>query len=268
MLAADLVMMPLALFSAITLRLGTFDHHIGGGGWLYVAVVVVTVPVFTRLGLYRAVIRYIGARALFTVVTGVTLSVLLLLVLNLTVTHKEVPVTAFVIYWALAMLYVAGSRFVVRLALQGFHGGAERARVAIYGAGDAGVRVAMALQAGNELNPIVFVDDNRALHGSVMSGIEVFSPDELPALLEEYSIATILLAVPGETRRRRREILTRLESLGVHVQTIPDLSDIASGRARVDEMREVDVTDLLGRDSVPPNHALLRVPVSAASPSW
>ncbi len=254
MVSADVILMPLALYSAITLRLGTIEHHIGGGGWLYVAVVVMTVPVFTRLGLYRAVIRYMGAKAMATVLVGVTLSVGMLLLLNLTVTHKAVPSGAFVIYWALALLYVAGSRYVVRAALQESSGGSEV--VAIYGAGEAGVRLSMGLLAGKEFNPVVFVDDNRSLQGSIINGIEVFSPNELPDLIKEYNIAGVLLAVPSETRRRRREILTKLEALGIHVQTIPDMSDIAAGRARVDEVHEVDVGDLLGRDSVLPNHAL------------
>lgn len=120
------------------------------------------------------------------------------------------------------------------------------ARVAIYGAGEAGVRLSMALQGGKDFKAVAFVDDNRALHGSVMNGIEVFAPAELPKLISEYSITGVLLAVPSESRRRRREILTRLESLGIHVQTIPDLSDIAAGCARVDEIHEVDVNDLLG----------------------
>jgi FlaA1/EpsC-like NDP-sugar epimerase len=186
---------------------------------------------------------------------GVTLSVALVLLLNLTITDKPVPRAAFVIYWALALLYVGGSRLLVRLAFQGFNGSAEP--VAIYGAGEAGVRLSMALQGGKDFKPIVFVDDNHSLHGSVINGVEVFSPNELPALVKEYSIGRVLLAVPSETRRRRREILTRLESLGIHVQTIPDLSDIAAGRARVDELHDVDVSDLLGRDPVPPNSALL-----------
>jgi len=114
----------------------------------------------------------------------------------------------------------------------------------------------MALQGGQELQPILFVDDNRGVQGSVINGLEVFSPDELPDLIKEYNIGRVLLAVPAESRRRRREILTRLEALGVHVQTIPDLSDIAAGRARVDEVHEVDVGDLLGRDAVPPNQSL------------
>lgn len=263
MVLADIIMMPLALYSAITLRLGTTEHQITGGGWLYVAVLLMSLPVFAKLGLYRAVIRYLGHKAVAAVIVGVTLSVGLLLIVNLTITPRPVPVSAFVIFWALALLYVAGSRYLVRLALQNSHSGSER--VAIYGAGEAGARLAMALQAGKEFKPMLFVDDNYSLHGSVINGIDVFGPDELPELIREYGISGVLLAVPGETRRRRREILAKLESLGIHVQTIPDLGDIAAGRARVDEVHEVDVADLLGRDAVPPKPALFSACIKGKS---
>jgi FlaA1/EpsC-like NDP-sugar epimerase len=254
MVVADVVMIPLALYTAITLRLGTFDHDIGDRGWLYLVVVLTSLPVFARLGLYRAVIRYIGGKAVLAVLAGVTLSVALVGLLNFAFPQRMIPISALVIYWALALLYVAGSRFVVRLALQSANGVGER--VAIYGAGEAGVRLSVALQSGKEFKPVAFVDDHHALHGSMINGIEVFSPSELPTIIPEFSVTRILLAVPSETRRRRREILSHLESLGVHVQTIPDLSDLAAGRARVDEIQEVEVSDLLGRDPVPPNGEL------------
>jgi FlaA1/EpsC-like NDP-sugar epimerase len=254
MVAADAVMIPAALYTAITLRLGSF-HHIEGGGWLYFAVLAASLPVFVRLGLYRAVVRYIGAKAMLVVLAGATASAALLLILNVTVAHQAVPDAAVVIYWALALIYVAGSRFLVRMAFQAPNSGGER--VAIYGAGEAGARVSMSLQSGKDFRPVAFVDDNATLHGSMINGIEVFGADELPDLIADYGVTSVLLAMPAQSRRRRREILTRLESLGIHVQTVPDLSDIASGRARVDEVHEVEVNDLLGRDAVPPNHALL-----------
>jgi FlaA1/EpsC-like NDP-sugar epimerase len=254
MVAADVVMIPLALYTAITLRLGSIQHQMYGGAWLYLAVVLTSVAVFAKLGLYRAVIRYIGGKAVIAVVAGVTLSVALILVLNLTVTQRALPMGALAIYGALAMLYVGGSRLLVRLALQESNGSA--ARVVIYGAGEAGVRLTRALQGSKDYKAVAFVDDSHALHGSVINGLQVFAPTELSHLVAEYEVTGVLLALPSETRRRRREILARLESLGIHVQTIPDLSDIVSGRARVDEVQEVDVEDLLGRDAVPPNPAL------------
>ncbi len=98
--------------------------------------------------------------------------------------------------------------------------------------------------------------DKRPLHGSRINGIKVFDSAELPALIENLQIRRVLLAMPAASRRRRREILERLEPLGVHVQSLPDLSEIISGRARLDELREVDAGDLLGRDPVPADPSL------------
>ncbi len=255
MVSADLVMIPAALYSAITLKLGSFDHDIAGGAWLYGAALLATIPVFVRLGLYRAVIRYIGTKAVFAVVAGTTLSVLLLLLLNMALLQKELPSSAFVIYWALALIYVAGSRYLVRVALQSSSGTEQR--VVIYGAGEAGARVSMAFQGGKEFRPVAFVDDNPSLWDSVINGLEVFRPDQLPDIISEYDATGVLLAMPGATRKRRREVLRHLESLGIHVQTVPNLGDLMTGQARLDEIREVEVGDLLGRDPVPPNHELL-----------
>jgi FlaA1/EpsC-like NDP-sugar epimerase len=256
MLLADSLFIPSALWCAITLRLGTVYHQIHGDVWLYGAAVVASVPVFTRLGLYRAVIRFLGGRALFAVTMGVTTSVVLLVLTNQFLLRKGVPTGAFVIYWALALIYVAGSRFTVR-GLMNYRRSNGSQRVAIYGAGSAGVQLVDALHRTGRFHPVAFVDDNDSLTASIVGGLEVFSPRDLPELIEEEGVGTILLALPSLSRRRRQEILKRLEPLGVLVQTIPDFSDIVSGIATVADVRDVDANDLLGRDAVPPHEQLL-----------
>jgi FlaA1/EpsC-like NDP-sugar epimerase len=256
MLLADSVFIPGALWCAITLRLGTATHQTEGDLWLYAAAIVASVPVFARLGLYRAVIRFLGGRALFAVTAGVTASVVLLLLTNLFVLRKGVPMGAFVIYWALALIYVAGSRFIVR-GLMNYRRPNGSQRVAIYGAGSAGVQLVEALQRTGRFHPVAFVDDNVSLTGSIVAGLEVVSPRDLPELIEDDGVGTILLALPSLARRRRQEILKRLEPLGVLVQTIPDFSDIVAGTATVADVRDVDANDLLGRDAVPPHDGLL-----------
>lgn len=255
MFGADLVFVPLALWTAITLRLGTIDHGIPGAGLLYLLALCTTIPVFARLGLYRAVVRFISTQAIASVFAGVTISVGLLLALNAFVMRWPVPSTAFVIYWALAMIYVGGGRLLMRSLLQMTRFGAER--VVIYGAGVAGAQLVSALLASGRFRPVGVIDDNPSLHGSTVHGVRVFSGEELPGLIREQSIRTVLLALPSLPRRRRQEILARLEPLAVHVQTVPDIGDIVAGRASVDDLREVDVNDLLGRDPVLPNEALL-----------
>jgi FlaA1/EpsC-like NDP-sugar epimerase len=256
MLIADVLFIPGALWCAVALRLGTPYHEISGLRWLYAVALIASVPVFTRLGLYRAVIRFLGGRALFAVTLGVTASSVLLLIVNLTITRAAVPMEAFAIYWSLALIYVAGSRFVVRALMNYRHSGGTK-RVAIYGAGSAGVELAAALLRTGHYLPIAFIDDNESLHQSIVSGIEVFGPNQLRELVADEDISAILLALPSQSRRRRQQILKTLEPLGVLVQTVPDFADIVAGKATVADVRDVDTGDLLGRDAVPPNEALL-----------
>src|SRR6202011_2180543 len=137
------------------------------------------------------------------------------------------------IYSCLALLYVAGSRFVVRYYLLTHYIQPTVARVAIYGAGGAGARLSTALSTTRAFDPLVFIDDKKSLHGRMVNGIKVYSPDELPALIKARNIDRILLALPSLTRRRRREILSELEPLGVHVQTVPEFEQLVTGTATV-----------------------------------
>src|SRR6202042_3557316 len=128
--------------------------------------------------------------------------------------------------------------------------------VAIYRPGEAGTRLSPVLCSTRAFDPLVFVDDKRSLHGRMVNGIKVYPPEQLPTLIKDRNIDPIPLALPSLTRRRRREILSSLEPLGVHVQTVPEFEQLVTGNASVGDIREVDVCDLLGRDSVPPKAGL------------
>ena len=256
MLAADVIGIPLVLWLATSLRLGTIHRPASSTDWIFVAVLVATIPVFVRMGLYRAVIRYLGPRAIFTVTVGVTTSVAFLLILALAWPHRTVPLGALPIYWAFALIYVGGTRFAVR-GLLNFRWSNGTQRVVIYGAGAAGVQLAIGLMRSGRYHPVAFIDDNEALQGSTINGLEVFSLRSLPELVRDEGVAAVLLALPSQTRRRRQEILQAIEPLSLLVQTVPDYGDILAGNARVEDVRDVDAGDLLGRDPVPPNAKLL-----------
>jgi FlaA1/EpsC-like NDP-sugar epimerase len=255
-LAADIVVIPAALWCATSLKLGTVSHDLAGREVLYISVIAVSVLIFGRMGLYRAVIRFIGPRAVWAVFVGVSSSVATLLLLNSLFVANPVPSSVLAIYWALALVYVGGSRLVGRSLLYYRRRRGEE-RVVIYGAGAAGAQLAAALVGNGYYFPAAFVDDNRSLQGSSINGVEVFSPDDMPELIRDEGVSTVLLAVPSQSRRRRQEILKRHEGLAVHVKTLPDIGDIVAGRATVEDVREVDAGDLLGRDPVPPNARLL-----------
>jgi FlaA1/EpsC-like NDP-sugar epimerase len=257
MVLADAAAIPIALWAALALKFDRLDPALESTYAYFAVALASALFFFWVFGLYRAVIRFMGPKAMMTVIAGVSFSVLMLALFDRFGASHQIPLSAFGIYWALALPYVGGSRFVARylfLRRSGVRGTA--ARVAIYGAGNAGARVCSALLGGPDFQPVAFVDDKKALHGSSINGIRVYAAESLKELVRQRRIDRILLALPSASRRRRREILTALEPLGVHVQSLPNLSDLISGKARFNELRDVDVSDLLGRDPVPPRPKL------------
>ena len=254
-ICADGLMILLALWTAASLKQG--NPRLELSDWpAYVAVVVLSVPIFARLGLYRAVIRFLGHKAVFAVAFAVALSGVLLGVLGFALKIPLLSWSDVAIYSCLSLLYVAGSRFVVRYYLRTRYLQPTVARVAIYGAGDAGARLSAVLSTTRAYDPLVFIDDNKNLHGRMVNGIKVYAPEKLPDLIKAHNIDRVLLALPSLSRRRRHEILSQLEPLGVHIQTVPEFEQLVTGDATVGDIREVDVCDLLGRESVPPKAGL------------
>jgi FlaA1/EpsC-like NDP-sugar epimerase len=257
MATADAIAIPTALWAALALKFDRLDPSLDRTFAYFLVAVGSALFFFSVFGLYRAVIRFMGPKAMVTVIAGVSLSVLVLAVFDRFFASHQIPLSAFGIYWALALPYVGGSRFVARyLFLRRSGAKGTAARVAIYGAGNAGARVCSVLFGGPDFQPVAFIDDKKSLQGSSINGIRVYGAESLPDLVRERRIDRILLAMPSTSRRRRREILTALESLGVHVQSLPNLSDLISGKAQISELCDVDVSDLLGRDPVPPRPKL------------
>ncbi len=258
MVCADAVAIPTALWAALALKFDRLDPALERTFAYFLVAIASALFFFAVFGLYRAVIRFVGPRAMLTVIAGVSLSVLVLAAFDRLVASHQIPLSAFGIYWALALPYVGGSRFVARYLFLYRTGarGKSIARVAIYGAGNAGARACSVLLGGTDFEPVAFIDDKKSLQGSNINGVRVYAAESLPELVRQRKVDRILLAMPSASRRRRREILSELEPLGVRVQSLPNLSDLISGRAQISELRDVDVSDLLGRDPVPPRPKL------------
>jgi len=255
----DAVLLPLALWSAVLLRLGgSWDPKLTPFLWIFVVPPLWVIPIFIKLGLYRAVVKYFDDKIVYTVFWGVTLAVLVLtLVITMAGMHPF-PRSSIIIFWMFAMAYIGGSRFMLRGVVRRIDAvDAPREPVIIYGAGRAGVQLMLALQAGREYRPMAFVDDNAALWRRTFRGIAVHAPAELPLLLPDMQCKLILLALPSVSRSRQREILEGLESLRVPIKRLPGMADLVSGEVRVEELKEVDIEDLLGREPVPPKKELM-----------
>jgi FlaA1/EpsC-like NDP-sugar epimerase len=264
MVLADLIAMPAALWTALALHKGAVSSLHGNEiWWLYAATVLFTVPVFVRLGLYRAVIRFLGIQAARAIATGVMVSTIALVAINGILLNTAVPLEVFAIYFALAILYVGASRFGAREFLR--MGNYSAAPVVIYGAGSAGAQLCSSLLTSQHFRPVAFVDDNEKSQGARVCGLRVHASSELSELRRRYGVGLIFLALPSASRRRRGAILDSLNAQGYKVQTVPDISEIVSGQARLEEVRDIDVHDLLGREPVPPNSALLSACVRGKS---
>jgi FlaA1/EpsC-like NDP-sugar epimerase len=253
LLAMDALCLPLVMWAAMALR--DESWHPTAAVWPMVAAVGVSVPLFTRLGLYRAVTRYIGPHAARAVVCGVLLSLLALGALVGAGLLPSVRPTTLVNYGLMVLVYAGASRMLLRWVL--YVHLLPGAPVVIYGAGTAGIGLAAALTAARQFRPVAFVDDSDALVGAVISGIKVHSPAALPGILQRSGARRVLLAMPALGPKRRREILESIAPYGAHVLTIPNVGDLVTGNARLDDVQEVDAADLLGREPVPPNQRLL-----------
>jgi len=215
----------------------------------------VSAIIFLRLGLYRAVVRFMGHQAVIAIVKGVSLSTLVLAGTSL-VTGAGISASHLVAYWALMLVFVGGTRLAVRSWYRGVHRAGE-CRVAIYGAGSAGRQLLSALRHSHQYEPIVFIDDNPQLHGRVISDVSVAASSALPGLIRRHAISEVFLAMASLGRARRREIIRSLADYPVRVRSIPPIEDLMEGRASIGQTRMVSLEDLLGRDPVPPRPELL-----------
>ena len=256
MIFADCLMIPFALWVSFALRLGSWEPILNDGVWLIFAAPLLSVPIFIRLGLYRAVIRFLGNQALVAVVIGITSSVVALLLITAVFDLHGIPRSVYIIYWGASLLLVGGSRHLVRRLYHRTNNTSRRINVAIYGAGTSGAQLAQSLLNSPEFRPVLFVDDDLALQKSFVHSLKIYSPLDLPDLIQRYDLKQLLLAMPSINLDQRREVLNSLENLPVHVRTIPGMADLVSGSS-IEELREIDIDDLLGRVPVAPDLFLL-----------
>ncbi|TLX59273.1 polysaccharide biosynthesis protein [Stutzerimonas nosocomialis] len=267
----DVLLVWVALWLAFAVRLGEVKdiEPLSGHLWLFLLAPMISVPLFIRLGMYRAVMRYLGNDALIAIAKAVTLSAL---TLSLAVywyqgAPKLIPRSMVFNYWWLSLVLIGGLRLVLRQYFMGdwfssnhtlnFQGrDAGLIKVAVYGAGVAGNQLVAALRLGRAMRPVAFIDDDPNIDNRIIAGLRVYSAAHIHQMIDDTGAEEILLAVPSASRGRRREILEALEQYPLHVRSVPAFHDLASGTVRVEDIQEVDIADLLGRDAVPPDRAL------------
>lgn len=252
---ADVVFLFISIFSATFITQNDVDSILTKLSVMFLLSLPISIMVFVKLGLYRAVIRYMGQHALGAVLAGVISNVLVLLLL-FELFQIENMGRLLAVYVLISLLLTGGSRLLVRnLILQ--RNVVHKERVLIYGAGSSGRQLAQALLNGEQFHPVAFVDDDVTLQRSTILGIHVGSPSQIAAIIRAKNVSRILLALPSASRARRREVLESLGNMPIPVQTVPGMSDIVDGSMRIDELQDVKIEDLLGRDPVEPKLKLM-----------
>lgn len=245
-----------SFYIAYWVRIGYIKNFDNVANHYVIAVtVVITLLSFAKLGLYRAILRYLTFHALAVVSIGTVLSALSISALAFYF-DASIPRSVPIIYGAFLCILCGGSRLVVRVLVAEANG-KGRKKVLIYGAGAAGRQLALALKNSDTHKVVGFIDNDKTLRNNVIMGLTVSIADKANQLTEKYNVQQVLLAVPSATRVRRKQIIDSLVHLPAEVLTIPDMKDIIAGKAKIDELKDVEIEDLLGRDTVEPQQSLM-----------
>lgn len=260
-LVVDVALCVLTVWLALCLRLEHWVRLQPEHWWAIFGAIAIALPLFVRFGLYRAIFRFSGWNAMVSLAQAMALYTIFYATIFTVVSVPGVPRTVGVIQPLLLLVSVGFSRVVVRYWLGGLYRTIlQRSRmpgVLIYGAGQAGRQLAAALARSSEYRLLGFLDDDAKLQGNSLDGRMVYGPGELEYLVKELGVTDVLLALPSITRDERKKILAGLTPLPVHVRTLPGMADLAAGRVTMSDVRELDIEDLLGRDPVSPDEALL-----------
>ena len=257
----DAVVIFVAFWFAQNLKASYSQEWSNPANWLaFAATAILTILVFTRLGLYRAVTRYVSTKVLTTTVLGSAISGVLFF-LSVLLFEQRLRLALPVAYFLMLVVLIAGSRIMLRTMLTNRHR-KQMIPVIIYGAGQSGRQLLEAIKQVSEYNAVAFVDDNAAIQRMVIYDLPVHKPSEIGNLINRYGVEKILLAIPSASTEVRKNIIHQLEAYPCEVLTIPGMKDLVDGKISASSLKKVSVVDLLGRDPVAPRPELMAADIS------
>jgi FlaA1/EpsC-like NDP-sugar epimerase len=263
-MAVDGGLCGLTCFLSVFLRLGFIPERDTPFALMIAIACAIALPVFHIAGLYHEIFSQTGIRALVRIGRACAIYALLFAAVFTCIGISGIPRTVSLIQPILLFVALSTSRVMARYWLFGTHSLRRLPdhRVIIYGAGAAGRQLAAAIAQSREMAVVGFIDDDPSLTGSTLDGNRIYAPEDMAAAALRLHVAEILLAIPSASAARRNRILEAARKAGVVVRTLPDLIDLARGRIAIGDLREVDIGDLLGRDCVVPDPAIMRAAVA------
>jgi len=257
--AMDAVLCIVAVWIAYSLRLGTWSLFSAPVVSFAGVALLFWYPIALLLGIYRSLIRFSGARTVAGLAAACAALAIPLLIVFVIFRWPVVPRTLAILHPIIFLMLLASSRIMIRFILLDLLNiiSTKARRVLVYGAGRAGQQLALSLRHETQVYLVGFVDDDIRLDGQRLDGIPVFDSNRLEALLADTDVDEVLLAIPSASRARRREIIERLQKTDVYVRSLPSLTHIIEGSVTVNDLREIQIDELLGREAVAPNQVLM-----------
>ena len=260
MLFVDVFTLLLALWLSFVLRLGDpFPaEYIVPSWWLFVTIPLIMIPVFIKLGLYRAVLQYIGVKVITTTFQATTIACLIVGFFMMFFRESNLPRSVLPIFWFIVNISVIASRFIFKGYLYSWDIFVNsRKQTLIYGAGDAGMQLVESLKKSSIYAPIAFIDDDKSKQGTMLNYLEVFPFSKIDFLIRHKEAKVLLLALPSVSEKQKTLILKKLTKYPIEVRILPSVDNIVNGIISLDAIKHVEVADILGRDFVEPNQSLL-----------
>jgi len=265
MMIVDSIAIILVLLMSFSVRLGILYFPQSDLILIILGAPIIAIPIFIRFGLYNSIIRYIGFKTLWSVVQSVSLYAILWGVLGFMTAVNGIPRSVIVINWLLAIIVIGGMRMIARWYLSDLINKQNKKNVLIYGAGSAGRQLAVALSQSDDYVPIAYIDDSIEKQGQSINGLKIFQPENLEGLINSKKIVEVLLAMPALSQARRNTIFDSIRPYSIIVRSLPSVSELVQGKVQVEDLRKVNIKDLLGRDPVEANSKLLKIKITNKS---
>ena len=267
MLFVDLIFIEFALWLSFALRLGLFwpEEYIYPNWWIFIITPIIAIPLLLKFGLYRSVIKYVGSKVVVASFQAITLTTMtigfLMLILRDTqlLVDSSMPRSVVLIFWFVSTMVVVLSRFVFKGYLYSWDNFVNnRTPAIIYGAGSAGAQLVESLRKNHQYAPIAFIDDDKSKHGTYINFTKVYAFNDLKSIINKRNAKIILLAIPSLSANGKRDLLKKLSKYPIEVKLLPSLSSLVEGNVSIENIRHVEVQDILGRVPVSPKSSLLK----------
>ena len=265
-LSFDIVILIFSLWLAFFLQSDDFiSKHMTNNWWLIIAVPIIAIPIFIKIGLYRSVLQYTGVKVITTSFQSITITCILVTFIHyygrgyfFEINHI-LPRSIIPNFWFISNTFIITSRFLLKGMIYSWDTRVnKRKQTIVYGAGSAGVQLVESLKKSLNHAPVAFIDDDKQKHGTIINFIQIFSFDRIEYVIKKFDVKLILLAIPSASPSKRKVILKRLSKFPLEVKVLPSVDNIVDGKVTLESIKHVQVEDILGRDPVKPKDLLLK----------